>query len=46
MNDDPESTTKDESPPLFKTWKAWYILVIGNLIILIALFYLFTKLFE
>jgi hypothetical protein len=46
MNDDSKNSTKDESPPLFKTWKAWYALVLGNLALLIILFYLFTKIFE
>lgn len=32
----------EEKPPYFKSWKGWYLLVIGNLIFLIILFYLFT----
>jgi hypothetical protein len=29
--------------PLFKTWTAWYVFVISFLILMIILFYLFTK---
>lgn len=35
---------KDKSP-LFKSWKHWYVLVIGFLILLILLFYWLTKTF-
>jgi len=35
-----------EKPPGFKSWKGWYLLVLGNLTLLILLFYLFTKIFE
>jgi len=37
---------KVEKPPLFKTWKAWYILVISNLILFILFAYAMTKIFE
>jgi hypothetical protein len=36
----------EEKPPILKTWKNLYALVIGVLIILIVVFYLFTKHFE
>jgi len=36
----------DERPPLFKTWNAWYALVIGSLALQIALFIYFTKYFS
>jgi hypothetical protein len=36
----------EERPPILKTWKNLYALVIGVLVILIVLFYLFTKYFE
>jgi hypothetical protein len=36
----------DEKPPLFKTWKGWYSLVLGFLSFLIILFYIFTRIFE
>jgi hypothetical protein len=32
--------------PLFKSWTAWYVLVIAFLAVLIVLFYLFTKTFS
>jgi hypothetical protein len=35
----------DEKPPLFKSWKGWYWLVILFLVTLIIFFYFFTKLF-
>jgi len=28
----------DERPPLFRTWRGWYVLVLGTLAALIALF--------
>ncbi|WP_281392461.1 hypothetical protein [Chitinophaga varians] len=34
---------EEEKPPLFPTWRYWYALVIGWLVLLIVLFYLFTK---
>ena len=37
---------EDVRPPLFKSWKGWYFLVLGNLSFLILVFYLFTKIFE
>ncbi|WP_336517531.1 hypothetical protein [Pollutibacter soli] len=36
----------DEKPPLFKTWKGWYALVIGLLLLQIILFAQLTKLFS
>jgi hypothetical protein len=35
-----------EEVPLFKHWSTWYILVAGFLLLLIGLFYLFTKHFS
>ena len=32
--------------PLFKTWRAWYILIIVFLLLLIGFFYFFTKQFS
>jgi hypothetical protein len=37
-------TDKDKAP-LFNSWTAWYILVIGFLLVLIILFYYLTKRF-
>jgi len=42
-----EQTDKDnEKPPFFKSWKRLYAVVLLNLIVLIILFYLFTKAFQ
>lgn len=41
-----KSLPEEEKPPLFKSWRGWYTLVLGNLIFLIILFYIFTKVFE
>ncbi len=35
----------NEKVPLFKTWKGWYGMVIFALLIVIVLFYFFTKRF-
>jgi hypothetical protein len=37
---------ENESPPLFRSWKSWYILVLVHLTFLIISFYLITKYFE
>ena len=37
--------SQNDKPPLFKTWTAWYIVVISFLVLLIFLFDLFTKKF-
>jgi hypothetical protein len=37
---------QNDKPPLFKSWTNWYVLVIGFLVVLIILFYLFTKTFS
>jgi hypothetical protein len=34
---------EEEKPPFFKSWKGMYWLVLGNLALLVFLFYLFTK---
>ncbi|MGZ8538462.1 MAG: hypothetical protein ACXWV9_09390 [Flavisolibacter sp.] len=39
-------TNNEDKPPLFKKWTYWYAVVLGFLIILIILFYLFTKAFS
>jgi len=42
-----EIETDDEGkPPLVSSWRNLYILVLLNLVVLIALFYSFTKAFE
>ncbi len=37
---------QNEKSPLFKNWKSWYLLVAGFLLLLIVLFYFFTKYFS
>lgn len=46
MSEPQEETTPDELPPFFKTWKQMYIAVMANLLLIIILFYWFTKYFE
>ncbi len=40
----PEVT--EEPPPLFKSWSTWYWVVFLNLIFLIILFTIFTRVFS
>jgi len=35
----------DEKPPLLPSWRAWYAVVLGTLVLLIVLFFAFTKAF-
>lgn len=35
-----------EKPPLLPSWNAWYALVLGMLIVVIAIFTLLTSLFS
>lgn len=37
---------REEQPPFFSSWTQLYILVFSNLLILIILFYVFTKVFD
>lgn len=42
-----EIETEDEGkPPLVSSWRNLYVLVLLNLVVLIALFYVFMKAFE
>lgn len=36
----------DEKAPLFASWRQWYVFVMIFLIVLIILFYIFTKTFS
>jgi len=40
------NNTDEEKIPLFKSWSAWYRLVIGFLVVCIVVFYLLTKHFS
>ena len=41
-----DNNLHEEKPPLFPSWGYWYALVIAWLLLLIVLFYLFTKTFS
>ena len=41
---DPNMTV--DKPPLFKSWKTWYALVLANLALLIVMFSILTWIFE
>lgn len=41
-----EIEPEEENPPILGKWKNMYIFVIANLVVLIILFYLFTKYFQ
>ncbi|MGB3182028.1 MAG: hypothetical protein WBB45_11595 [Cyclobacteriaceae bacterium] len=36
----------EEGPPLFRTWRGWYLLVLGNLVALVLIFYWLTQYFS
>ena len=42
MSEQSQSQEEVEGPPFFKSWAGMYGLVIGNLLVLIFLFYLIT----
>jgi len=46
MDEKQEVEFEDTPPPQFKSWKTIYLLVLGNLALLIVLFYIFTKVFN
>ena len=37
---------EDEKPPILKSWNKLYVFVIAQTVILIVMFYLFTRYFE
>jgi hypothetical protein len=37
---------REERPPVFRTWRRLYFAVLGNLILLIAIFYILTRMFS
>lgn len=41
-----DKNNSEEKPPFFSSWTHLYILVFSNLLILILLFYVFTKVFD
>lgn len=48
MQESKQQATPDgeEQPPFGRSWRVLYIIVIGNLALLILLFYAFTKAFS
>lgn len=44
--DDKSKNILEDKPPFLGSWNKIYLLVLGELIILIALFYLLTKVFS
>jgi hypothetical protein len=36
----------EEKPPLFRSWKTWYKLVLGVLLIQVIVYFLITKYFS
>jgi hypothetical protein len=43
---DPKSKAGIDKPPFFKNWKGMYWLVLGNLVFLIILFYIITRIYS
>jgi hypothetical protein len=41
-----EGTTREEPPPFGGSWKTLYTIVLVNMAVLAALFYLFTRYFR
>jgi len=41
-----EPGVEEEAPPVLKTWKNFYLLVLGNLVLWIIFFTLFTWMFR
>ncbi|MFC1608474.1 hypothetical protein ACFL47_10950 [Candidatus Latescibacterota bacterium] len=46
-NDEPtQHDSNEEPPPVFSSWNRLYTLVFINLVVLIVLFYVFTRVFQ
>jgi hypothetical protein len=43
--DEQNNQNEFEKPPIFGTWKTFYSVVLGELVLLIVLFYLFGEYF-
>jgi len=46
VKDNPNKSVEDDKPPLFGSWNKLYAFVFSFLVILVILFYVFTKAFE
>ena len=42
----PTAPDGEEPPPIGRSWRVLYAIVIGNLVLLILLFYMFTRAFS
>lgn len=45
-NNPPDQNLNDPPPPILGGWKKLYAFVFMNLVILVILFYIFTRVFE
>ena len=45
-NIEPDNDLQQERPPIFRTWRRLYIAVLGNLVLLILIFYFLTMMFN
>ena len=43
---DNDNELQEERPPIFRTWRGAYLAVLGNLVLLIVILYILTKVFD
>lgn len=43
MHDEPQRADLDETPPILGSWRAIYLVVLGNLAVLVLLFWAVTR---
>ena len=41
-----DRSSQEEPPPIFKAWREMYLTVLGNLVLMIVVFYLITNYFS
>ena len=41
-----DEDSPEERPPVFRTWRRLYLAVFGNLVLLIVIFYILTRMFS
>jgi hypothetical protein len=46
MEEENKAPAGIDKPPFFKSWKSMYWLVLGNLVFLITLFYIITRIYS
>ena len=44
IQSDNDTEFQEERPPIFRTWRGLYLAVLGNLVLLIVIFYILTEL--